>query len=447
MIQPRTIIGGDAFTHKFRLRCQIFPWVTTMLSPHQFLTVALVLGHSAMVTVGEGVASRCPTLPQNNVVCVHNFASVLPLPFSRPNSLGKTFNPLDRFSNTSVPDPSFSLIRDASFVVFDQPRGLAILGPSPTLETVFTVKDVVHEAPVYIPDLNIIIASALGQDILSQIIINLNSTPPTIADYTPNPPVYGVNGARYKDGTVYWAVSGGSVTLNSTTIHQVPGIYTLNPYTNTTKPILNNYFGQRFNSPDDLVLDPYTGDIFFTDPWYGWAQNLTQDAPVLHQQTYRFRPSTGAVTIVEASIGAPNGIAMAPDGRTLYITDTSVANFTGADPDTIPRYTWGATAGKCVYAFDAVESPAGKYLVNKRPVWYSEELVEDGLHVSGEGYLVGAGGFGVDVLSEWGEELVRVQTEFLVNNVQFVGRELWLFGQGEIAKVGWGLEGEEGGRS
>ena len=412
----------------------------------QHLTIALLLGYSALGTEGEGIASRCPTLPQENVACIHNYASVLLLPFDRPKSLGEIFNPLDRFSNTSVPDPSFSLIRNASFLVFDQPRGLDILGPCPTLETIFTVEDVVHEAPVYVPGLNVLIASAVDPDILSQVIINLNSTPPTITDYTPNPPVYGVNGGRYKDGTVYWAVAGGSVTINSTTIEQVPGIYTLDPFTNTTKPILNNYFGQRFNSPDDLVLDP-NGDIFFTDPWYGSKLNLTQELPVLHQQTYRFRPSTGAVSVVDTSVGIPNGIAMSPDGRTLYITDTSVTNFTGVDPAVVPRYTWDATAGKSLYAFDTVDSPAGKYLVNKRPIWYPEEIVDDGLHVAANGYIVGAAGFGVDVLSEWGELLVRVQTDFLVNNVQFVGRDLWLFGQGKIARAGWGLEGLEGGRS
>ncbi|KAJ4353367.1 uncharacterized protein N0V89_005096 [Didymosphaeria variabile] len=363
------------------------------------------------------------------------------------HSLDKSPNPLDRFSNTSVPDPSFDFVRDASFVVFDEARGVKILGQSPTLEKMFIVDDVIHEAPIYIPELNAIIASPLDPNTLSQIIIHLNATPPTKSQFTPSPPVYGVNGGRYFNGTVYWAVAGGSVTLNSsTTIKQAPGIYTLDPITRKTKPILNNYFGQRFTSPDDLVIDS-SGDIFFTDPWYGSKSNLTQDAPVLHQQTYRFRPSTGAVSIVEASIGIPNGIALSPDERTVYISDTSVTNFTDADPNVLPRYTWGATAGKCVYAFDTVDSPAGKYLVNKRPIWYPEEYAVDGLHVAGNGYLVGAAGFGVDVLSQWGELLVRAQTDFIVNNVQFVGKDLWLFGQGKIARLGWDLEGLEGARS
>lgn len=409
-------------------------------------SITLLAIYIAGAVATKSLVSTCPTLHHQGVACVKNHAAVLPLPFSRPTSLNKTFNPLDRFSNTSVSDPSFHLVRDASFVVFDEAKGLKLLGPSPTLETIFLVENVVHEAPVYVPELNAIIVSPLDQNTLFQLIIDLNSTPPKISTFAPDPPVYAVNGGRYFDGKVFWAVGGGSIVLNSTRVEQAPGIYVLDPKTRKTKPILNNYFGQRFNSPDDLVVDS-TGDIFFTDPQYGSKLNLTQDQPVLHQQTYRFRPSNGAVSVVDASVGIPNGIALSPDERTLYISDTSVTNFTDADPDVIPRYTFGATAGKSLYAFDTVDSPAGKYLVNKRPIWYPEEFAVDGLHVARNGYLVGASGLGVDVLSQWGELLVRVQTDFLVNNIQFVEKQLWLFGQGKIARVKWNLEGLRGARS
>ena len=417
----------------------------TMSFVFQTFAFALVLGLGTKATAHDVIVSRHPK-PRDNVVYVRNYAAVLPVPFSRPTSLEKTYNPLDRFSNTTVLDHSFSLLRDASFVVFDEERGSRVLGPSPTLEDMFTVSDAIHEAPVFVLSLNVIIASTLSQNSLSQILINLTTPHPTLETFLPEPPVYGVNGGRYSNGLIYWAVAGSSATLNDTHIDQAPGIYTLDPLTRKTQPLLNNYFGQKFNGPDDLVLDSH-GDIFFTDPLYASKENITQDAPVLHQQTYRFRPSTGAVSVVEATVGIPNGIALSPDERTVYISDTSVTNFTGADPNVLPRYTWGATAGKCVFAFDAVDSPAGKYLVNKRAVWYPEEYAVDGLHVAGNGYLVGAAGFGVDVLSEFGEELVRVQTDFVVNNLQFVGRDLWLFGRGRIARVRWGWEGLEGARS
>ena len=55
-----------------------------------------------------------------------------------------------------------------------------------------------------------------------------------------------------------------------------------------------------------------------------------------------------------------------------------------------------------------------------------------------------------NVLSQCGELLIRIQTDFVVNNIQFVGLgldELWLFGIGEVARVKWELNGMDGGRS
>jgi sugar lactone lactonase YvrE len=420
---------------------EITRWLTSVTS---------MLTLTQEMTCSTTLANRCYTHPElSNTACINKYAAVMPLPFFRPTSLDGSYNPLDRFSDTSVNDPSFAFVRDSSFIVFDEEAGFELLGDTPSLEEVFTVDDAIHEGPVYVPGLNVIIVSALEQNILSQIIINLNNTPPTLEAFTPTPPVYGVNGGRFFDGTVYWAVSGGDININGTSLLQAPGIFTLDPFTNETKPILNNYYGQRFNGPDDLVIAS-NGDIYFTDPLYGSKTNLTQSPPVLHQQTYRFRPSTGAVSVVEADIGIPNGIALSPDEKTLYITDTGVTNFTDADPNKIPRYTWGATAGKSVYAFDMVDSPAGKYLVNKRPIWYPQEYADDGFHAAGNGVLVGASGFGVDVLSPWGELLVRIQTDFVVNNIQFAGPcldKLWLFGAGKIGRVRWDLTGIDGARS
>ncbi len=48
------------------------------------------------------------------------------------------------------------------------------------------------------------------------------------------------------------------------------------------------------------------------------------------------------------------------------------------------------------------------------------------------------------MLSEYGELLVRIETNYVVNNVQFAGpdlRDLWLFGSGGISRVKWNLQG------
>jgi len=409
-----------------------------------------LLGFLAFDIVAAQLASPCsPNLP--NVACVNKYAAVMPLPFARPTSPPTSGNSAlnDTFSGTVVPDPSFNIVKNSTFIVFDRERGLPALGPSPSFELVFTTAEVVHEAPVYVPGLNAIIVSQYNKDVLAQQIINLNNTPPTISPFLPSPPVFAVNGGRLFNGTLYWAVAGGDATFNGTKLLQAPGIYAINPWTRESKPVLNNYFGQRFNSPDDLVVDS-AGDIFFTDPIYAIALNVTQFQPVLPMQTYRFRPSTGAVSVIESEVGVPNGIALSPDEKILYISDTAVTKFGDQTASTIPRYFYSPTQGRSVWAFDTVETPAGKILANKRVIFTPDEFAEDGLHVARNGLLIGAAGTSVDVLSPYGELILKVHAGFTVINVQFAGKEfdeLWLFGIGKIARVKWALKGLEGGRS
>ena len=185
-------------------------------------------------------------------------------------------------------------------------------------------------------------------------------------------------------------------------------------------------------------------DIWFTDSWYGYATNVTA-YPVLPALTWRFRPSTGQTSVVEASLQQPNGIGISPDGKTLYITDSGVTDLAHPPPPNIlPRYTINPTLGRAVYAFDINEGPSGPYLTNKRPIWLPEQSIDDGFQISKEGYLIGAAGRSVDILSPYGDLLVKIQTNYTVNNIQFAGTnlsDLWLFGMGGISRVHWNLTG------
>jgi sugar lactone lactonase YvrE len=59
--------------------------------------------------------------------------------------------------------------------------------------------------------------------------------------------------------------SGGNDSIGGT--EQRAGIRVLDPYTNKTTTLLNNYFGYYFNTVDDLFVDA-NGDVWFTDPGY-----------------------------------------------------------------------------------------------------------------------------------------------------------------------------------
>lgn len=177
---------------------------------------------------------------------------------------------------------------------------------------------------------------------------------------------------------------------------------------------------------------------------YSWFNALTDTPPQLPAATYRFRPATGAVTLVEDTLIQPNGIALAPNARTVYISDTGAVS--GPITPFLPPQgsSFNATDKRTVYAFDL--SDDATYLTNKRAFYLSPDWAPDGLKVARNGYVIAGTGQGVDVLSASGELLVRVQTNYTVQNFAWVGeelREFWLMGEGGISRVRWGLQGQE----
>jgi gluconolactonase len=83
--------------------------------------------------------------------------------------------------------------------------------------------------------------------------------------------------------------------------------------------LTERFGGQRYNSPNDVCVDTL-GRIWFTDPYYD------QDRSALEldvEGVYRIDPD-GTVTRVlsQPDIQRPNGLAITPDARTLYVVDS-----------------------------------------------------------------------------------------------------------------------------
>src|SRR4051794_27660604 len=83
--------------------------------------------------------------------------------------------------------------------------------------------------------------------------------------------------------------------------------------------LTERYEGKRYNSPNDVCVDP-EGRIWFTDPYY------MEDRSILEmdvEAVYRI-DLDGKVARVLGSpqIERPNGLAITPDGRTLYLNDS-----------------------------------------------------------------------------------------------------------------------------
>ncbi|KAF2107801.1 putative gluconolactonase precursor [Lophiotrema nucula] len=372
---------------------------------------------------------------------MHRYASVL-AEFEREVPLG-----LDQptFSDTKVwGDSSFASVKNATFLVWDEQLAADVLGEAPRYEFIFELPEPGHEGPVYIEESNQIFFSRIARGYLPQLVIDLNGDEPVLTEYMAKPPVYAPSGARYRDGLIYYAACGGNESLDGRTYYS--GLYTFDPKTMESKVLLNNYYGFFFDGIDDLDLD-HEGRIWFTDNLLARNAGSNTRAPQLGAASYMFDPTTGAVSVVEDTLEAPNGISFSPDKKILYITDSS-AGVPMIDP-TVPweqagGLGWNNTYKRTLYAFDVSED--GLILKNRRPIFVSMDFAPDGLKVAANGYLLTASGHGIDVLHPSGRPILRVQTEFLAVNIEFAGPdrdELWIVGHGGVARVKWGLTGQK----
>ncbi|THY73114.1 hypothetical protein D6C93_10464, partial [Aureobasidium pullulans] len=215
----------------------------------------------------------------------------------------------------------------------------------------------VHEAPVYVPGINKLFVGVLEQGFES------------------DPPVYAPNG-----GLIYWGKFCISILER----------LVLDPTSNKTTTLLNNYFGFYFNGLDDLFVDSH-GDIWFADPDYAWNGNRTDTTPQLHAQTYRF-PSFPPVNSGWLKIHSVNPMVspspLMPEN--VYICDT-IAGISGTISPHYPNIhslPCNQTAKQTVYRYDIVDADTAPALINKRPFYYSQEWVPGGVNVAANGFVV-----------------------------------------------------------
>ena len=78
----------------------------------------------------------------------------------------------------------------------------------------------------------------------------------------------------------------------------------------------SQYRGQRFNAPNDLVVDR-AGGIYFTDPHFRAPTPLPQKVVAVYYAT-----ADGQVTRLIDNLKAPNGVILSPDEKTLYVIPT-----------------------------------------------------------------------------------------------------------------------------
>jgi gluconolactonase len=88
--------------------------------------------------------------------------------------------------------------------------------------------------------------------------------------------------------------------------------------------LADNWNGKPLNAPNDVVVHPADGGVWFTDPGYGSMMNYEGHKAALQikEATYRIDAKTGKMEMVDDSLQKPNGICFSPDYKKLYIVDT-----------------------------------------------------------------------------------------------------------------------------
>jgi gluconolactonase len=87
----------------------------------------------------------------------------------------------------------------------------------------------------------------------------------------------------------------------------------VNAKTKEVKPLADGYEGNRFNAPNDLVIDRQ-GGVYFTDPHFRAPMPLPQGV-----RAFYYRAIDGKVSRLGVVEAAPNGIILSPDETTLYV--------------------------------------------------------------------------------------------------------------------------------
>ena len=157
--------------------------------------------------------------------------------------------------------------------------------------------------------------------------------------------------------------------------------------------VADKFEGQRFNSPNDVVVKS-NGDIYFTDPPYGLPMNVTDPTKeISFQGVYRVA-ADGKVTLLTSEVSRPNGLAFSPDEKILYVASS--------DPK---KAIWMAypvkadgTLGEGRVFFDSTAMQPGK------------KGLPDGLKVDQAGNLWATGPGGVLIISPEGKHLGTLAT-------------------------------------
>ncbi|MCA9219861.1 MAG: SMP-30/gluconolactonase/LRE family protein [Planctomycetales bacterium] len=185
--------------------------------------------------------------------------------------------------------------------------------------------------------------------------------------------------------------------------------------------LADSFEGKPFNAPNDAVVHPEDGAIWFTDPGYGSLMNYEGNKGPLHlkESVYRIDAKTGRIDKVTDEIFKPNGLCFSPDYKKLYVADTGASHYPEA-PENIK--VWDIVANGTKLA-NGREFASMELEVNgEKKAGFADGIRadEDGNIWASAGW-VGDGYDGVHIFAPDGTRIGQILLPEICSNVCFGG--------------------------
>lgn len=271
----------------------------------------------------------------------------------------------------------------------------AVLGDAPRLSKVVDVD--AHEGPVYAPDEHALYFTTVphrapGRRAPTVAIKRLALDEGDVSVLRRDANV--ANGmALDRDGTLIVSEQG--------TRSRPAALTRVDRATGHVSTIVDGWRGLRLNSPNDVVVSS-DGSLWFTDPSYGFLQGFRPE-PQVADHVYRYDRTSGLLSVVASNLDKPNGIALSPDERVLYVADSGANHEPGSyDPDR-PHH---------IKAFRVVD---GHRLEDERIFAVVTPGFPDGLKVDSDGRVYASSGSGVQVFDPRGRLIGEISLAGAVN--------------------------------
>jgi gluconolactonase len=160
--------------------------------------------------------------------------------------------------------------------------------------------------------------------------------------------------------------------------------------------LFNKYDGKLLNGPNDVWVQPTTGRIYFTDPYYQrkWWNRGPKENP---ETVYFYSPDDKKLVRIIDDMTQPNGIIGTPDGKRLYVADIR---------------------GRKTFVYDIKDDGT---LDNTQ---LFVELGSDGMTIDSEGNVYLTTGRAVQVIDPKGNKIETIAVPEVPANVCFGGKDM-----------------------